>query len=412
MHSQATIALAFPGYRQFAVALFASSIGAQLLNVATLWQVYQLTGSPLLLGLTGLTRAVPHMILALVGGIVADRVDRARLIQLTQLANGVLVLALAALTITGQVQIWHLFAATSLNSAFMAISLPARGALVPRLVPEHALVNAVALNSTLMNTAQIVGPALGGVVIGSLDLGATYLLNGGAYLVAMLALIGVQAPGTRTMAAESPWRSFVQGLVYVRQTPVIIALMSIDMSATVLGSYRALLPIIADGLGVGPQGFGLLSAAPGVGSVLAASVLLGLGDMRYKGLYTAFGVLAYCLALILLAVSPWLTLSLVASGLLGATDTIQMIPRNSAILSMTPDALRGRVEAFRTMLSGGGPSLGYTSSGALASLFGAPIALLLGAVACAAVVAGITATSRGLRAPNLGAAQPEPSAQR
>jgi hypothetical protein len=188
---------------------------------------------------------------------------------------------------------------------------------------------------------------------------------------------------------------------------VIISLLLLDLAETVFGSYRALLPVFADALGVGATGFGLLSAAPGVGALIGATGMLSLGDMRYKGLYTVFGVLAYCAALVLLAVSPWFVLSLVAAGLLGATNAIQMIPRNSVILTISPDALRGRVEAFRSMLAGGGPPLGYTFSGALAAAIGAPLALVTGAVACAAVVGVIGMTHRDLRDPDLGAAPDE-----
>lgn len=129
--------------------------------------------------------------------------------------------------------------------------------------------------------------------------------------------------------------------------------------------------------------------------------------MRYKGLYTVFGVLAYCGALVLLAVSPWFVVALVAAALLGGADSVQMIPRNSAILTITPDPLRGRVEAFRSMLAGGGPPLGYTTSGALAAALGAPLALLLGAAAGVLLVVGVATTRRELRDPNLGSYSPE-----
>jgi hypothetical protein len=170
----------------------------------------------------------------------------------------------------------------------------------------------------------------------------------------------------------------------------------------VLGSYRALLPIIAKSLGVGAAGYGLLSASPGVGALVGAGVILSLGDMKYKGLYTLFGVLGYCGALALLAISPWFLLSLVAASLLGTTNAIQMVPRNTVILSISPDALRGRVEAFRTMLAGGGPPIGYTLSGVVAAALGAPVALLLGAAACTVLVAGVGITRSELRDPDLG----------
>ncbi|MDA0352934.1 MAG: MFS transporter [Chloroflexi bacterium] len=398
----AVAALAYRDYRRFAGSLLLTSLGVQLLQTAIFWQVYELTGDALLLGLTGLARALPHMVLSMVGGVFADRFNRVRLIQAGQIANGVLILALAGLTLTGAVSLWHLYAITFLNASFSAVTQPARTALIPSLIPRRNLVNAVALNATIGQTSQIIGPALGGIVVGMFDLGTTYLLNGAIYLAAMVAIVGIRTPSTPEATTDSPWRSFLEGLAFVRQRRVIVSLLMLDLAATVLGSYRALLPIFADSLGVGATGFGLLSAAPGVGSMIAATAMLSLGDVRHKGLYTVFGVLGYALSLVLLAASPWFGLSLVAGALLGATNVIQMIPRNSAILAISPDALRGRVEAFRSMLAGGGPPLGFTLSGALAAAFGAPLAVVLGAIACAVAVGGIVAQDAELRDPELG----------
>ena len=400
----AAAALGYRDYRRFAGSLLLTSLGVQLLQTAVFWQVFELTGDALLLGLTGLARALPHMLLSLIGGVFADRFDRVRLIQWGQLANGVLILILAALTIAEVVALWHLFAITFLNAGFSALTQPARTALIPSLIPRGQLVNAVALNATIGQISQIAGPALGGVVVGWLDLGTTYLLNGAIYLAAMAAIVGIRTESKPPVAPASPWESLVEGVAFVRWRRVIVSLLMLDVAATVLGSYRALLPIFADSLGVGATGFGVLSAAPGVGSVIAATAMLSLGNVRRKGMWTAGGVLAYAASLVLLALSPWFALSLLAAALLGATNVIQMIPRNSTILAISPDALRGRVEAFRSMLAGGGPPLGFAVSGAVAAAAGAPAALVIGAIACALAVAGIVAQDRELRDPMLGAA--------
>jgi len=395
-------ALGHRDYRKFAISLALTSVAAQLLQTAIVWQVYELTGSALQLGLTGLARAAPHMVLSLVGGVIADRTNRVRLIQAGQLTNAVLVLWLSTVTITGSVELWHLYVATFLNSGFTAVTQPARTALIPRLIPGSNLVNAVALNATISQTSQIIGPALGGIALAWIDTGPTYLLNGVAYLASMVAIIGIRADTAPVPTTENPWRSFVDGLAFVRSRTVIVSLLVLDLGETILGSYRALLPIFATSLGVEEAGFGMLSAAPGVGALAGAAFILSLGDMRYKGLYTVFGVLAYCAALVMLAVVPWFSLALVASALLGATNAIQMIPRNSVILTISPDAMRGRVEAFRSMLAGGGPPLGFMLSGALAAALTAPIALIVGAGACAVLVGVVAATQSELRDPALG----------
>ncbi|TAJ21023.1 MAG: MFS transporter [Dehalococcoidia bacterium] len=400
-------ALSSRDYRRFAMSLWLTSMGVQLLQTAIFWQVYVLTGSALLLGFTGLARAVPHMILSMVGGVLADRLDRVRLIQAGQIGNAVLVVALAYLTFTGQVEVWHLYVVTFLNAAFTALTQPARTALIPALIEPGRLVNAIALNATIGQFAQIAGPALAGVAIAKLDLGPVYLINGALYIAAMLSITGIRVPLARPQAEDSPWRSFMEGLDFVRTKPVILSLLLLDVAATFFGSYRALLPVFAESLGVGATGFGLLSAAPGIGALLGATLMLSLGDVAYKGLYTVFGVLAYCVALVALAISPWFTLALVASALLGTTNSVQMIPRNTVILTISPNALRGRVESFRSMLAGGAPPLGYLLSGVLAAALTPALALVIGAVACASMVGGISLWSRELRDKTLGSNVPE-----
>ena len=399
---QAFSAVTYGDFRRFAMAQLFTSLGTQLLQTAVFWQVFELTGSALLLGLTGMARAAPHIVLSLAGGVIADRLNRVRLIQAGQVMNAVLLVALAILTVTGAVEVWHLYLITLLNSAFTAVTQPARTALIPSLVPPKSLVNAVALNTTIGNTSQITGPALAGVSIATVGLGPAYLLNGLLYLAAVISIVGVRTPTMEPNPGESPWQSFVDGLSFVRSRPVIISLLILDLGAVLLGSYRALLPILAAMLGVGAGGYGLLSAMPGVGSLIGAGFILSLGDMKYKGLYTIFGVLGYSAALALLALSPWFYLTLLAASLLGATNSIQMIPRNSVILAISPNALRGRVEAFRGMLAGGGPPLGYALSGGMAAALSAPLALVIGAAACALLVAGIGIMHSKLHDPYLG----------
>ena len=287
---QALSSLAYAGYRRFSIALLFTSLGSHLLQTAIFWQVFELTGSALLLGLTGLARAAPHIVLSLVGGVFADRLDRVRLIQAGQAVNAILLLVLTALTASGIVEVWHLYVITFLNAGFTALTQPARTALIANLVPRERLLNAVALNATIAQTAQIAGPALAGVGIATVGLGMAYLLNALLYMAAVAWIVGIRVPTASSKQNESAWQSFVDGMRFVRSRPVIISLLVLDLGAVVLGSYRALLPIFAEELGAGASGYGLLSAAPGVGSLAAAVFMLSLGDMKYKGLYTVFGV--------------------------------------------------------------------------------------------------------------------------
>jgi MFS family permease len=399
--------LASPSFRLFYVAFLIGTIGTQILFAATLWQIYELTGSALHLGLTGLARAAPIILLSLAGGVIADRVNRVKFMALTQGLSGTLPLALALLTATNLVDVWHIYVITFLSSTLQAISSPARVALVPSLVPGRHMLNAIALTSTIYQGANIIGPAIGGVGIAAFGLAPTYLVNGLAHVVSLGALAFVHAPPIPVVKNESPWRSMLEGLAFVRVRSVILAMLLMDTAATLLGSYRTLVPIIAVSLGYGAEGMGLLLAAPGIGSLLGSGGILALGNMRYKGWYVIGGILAYCGGLVLLGLSPWFGVSLIAAGLLGLFDSVQMIPRNTAIQAMTPDGLRGRVSSFQMTFSGGAPALGQATSGALAAVVGAPWALVMGAVSCAAVILGFAVARKDLRDRNLGEGAPE-----
>ena len=398
----AVSALEYRDFRQFAAALLVFNLVSHLHQTATAWQIYDLTGSPLQVGLTGLARAIPHMTLSLVGGVIADRVDRVRLMMASQATIGLLILILGLLTASGQLAVWHVYTLTFFISAVQALATPSRTAVIPRLVPRERLVNAIAVNAMISQSSQIIGPSIAGVGIAAVGLTWTYLGAGMTTILSLASLSMISPIPAPLPSRESPWRSLVEGLSFVRQRSVIIAFMAMDVSETVFGSFRALLPFIAASLGTGPEGFGYLSAAPGAGSVIGATVIMSLGDMRYKGLFAAFGVLLYCVALVMLAVSPWFWMALIAAALLGFFNTIQVVPRNGAIMALSPDHLRGRVEAFRTMLAGGAPPLGLATSGALATAMGTPLALIVGAGACALSVAGILLWHKELRDPELG----------
>jgi MFS family permease len=189
---------------------------------------------------------------------------------------------------------------------------------------------------------------------------------------------------------------------------VILVLLSVDVIAMLLGSYRALLPIIADQYQSGAPGFGLLSSAPAVGSLIGVAAIMYAGDFHYKGRLMMLAILAYCGALALLGLAPTFGLALVAAAALGLTDSVQTTTRGAAIQMMTPDGLRGRVAAFQHMLQGGGPALGQMSMGAAAGALGPAVALVAGAIICAAINAGLYAARKDVRARDLGEVAVEP----
>jgi predicted MFS family arabinose efflux permease len=293
----------------------------------------------------------------------------------------------------------------------MALNHPSQSAIIPNLVPRHHLLNAVALNSTVRQSSVVVGPMIAGLTIAGFGFAATYLLNGAAHLVTVgtMALIRIQKIAARP--AHSPLHNLQEGLTFVRHRSLILVLLAADSAETLFGRYTALLPIIAVNLGVDAAGLGILAAAPGAGSLFGATVIMSLGDIRYKGLVVIGALLAYSASLILLALSPWFLLSVGATFMLGMFDSLQATPRNAIIQLMTPDELRGRVASFQGMLTTGLPSLGQALMGVVAAATGVPAAMILGAGANAAVQLGLVTTRPELRKADLGAEQaPAPKA--
>jgi MFS family permease len=421
------VALHHRDFRFFYVALLVAGIGSQIQAFANILQIYDLTGSALQLGLTGLARAVPTIAFSLMGGIIADRVDRLRFSMVAQAINGMLSVALALLTWAGMIDVWHIYVFTFLGGAVAAINTPARSAIIPNLVPRNHLLNAIALNSTVWQSSNILGPTIAGLSIGVFGFAPTYLINGIAQIVAISALGMIRVGRVTAHARQSPARELVEGLKFVRRRSIIWVLLAADMTETFFGRYQAILPIVAVSLGAGAAGTGVLAAAPGVGNLTGAALIMAMGNFRYKGLVVISGILCYCGALVLLAaapwaalgtpflldpavkeriptsVSPWFALAMTATFLLGVFDSIQATPRSGVIQLVTPDEFRGRVSSFQSMLTGGIPPLGQALNGAIASVIGVPLALILGASTCVVAVTSLTMARPELRAADIGA---------
>jgi predicted MFS family arabinose efflux permease len=248
---------------------------------------------------------------------------------------------------------------------------------------------------------------IAGLAIAAFGFWPTYLFNGMAHLVTVSLLMMVRMGRVTTRPAGSALHNMAEGLRFVRRRSIILVLLSADSAETLFGRPQALFPIIAANLGAGAAGLGLLAAAPGVGSLVGAAIIMSLGDIRYKGRVVIGALLAYCCALVVLALSPWLALAVVATFMMGACDALQATPRNGVIQLITPDEMRGRVASFQSMLTSGGPAIGQAQMGAVAAILGAPGAILIGAGLCAAVQLGLVTTSKELRSRDLGAPEPQ-----
>jgi MFS family permease len=221
-------------------------------------------------------------------------------------------------------------------------------------------------------------------------------------MVTATTLIFISANLVPQRTPASPIKDFLEGLAFVRFRSIVLIIIAMDFTANVAGNFQILLPILAEKFDVGAVGYGLLSSAPAVGSFFAATILLSLGDFRYKGYLIAGSLLAYGACLVLLGLAPWFGLALVAAAGLGLSDALQQITRNTTIQMLTPDPLRGRVTSFQHLLVNGGPSIGQGVLGGLAGALGAPIALVIGGIICAGGNLAILAWRRDLRDANLG----------
>jgi MFS family permease len=372
-----------PGFRLYWLGIVLTNLGTRATVAANLWQVLQLTNSTLQVGLVGLAEAIALLVMAPLGGALADRLDRRRLIQVTQAVSLVAALALSLATFTGAIQAWHIYLAVVVIGAAQTFDGPARQALIPALVSQERLVDAFALVNPTRELAILVGPAVAGILIASVGAGAVYAFDAVTYAVLIVMLAMLHVP--RVLAApktQSIWASIGEGFAYVRQRKLIWQLMSLDFVATFCIGYRVLLPTLArDVLGVGAAGYGILAAAPAAGAIIGSAVIYRLRAVSAKGAMILGATVGYALAAILLGLAPTFGVAIVAAGALGVFDAITTTLRHAVVQLDTPDHLRGRVTSAYQMVSRGGPSLGQVQMGALATALGAPLALGVGASA-------------------------------
>ncbi len=383
-------------FRLLWLGLLVSHTGTWMASVGVGWIVYTLTGSPLYLGLNSLAFAVPMLVLPVVGGVVADRVPRVRLMMFCQAGMMAGAATLAVLAHTGHLAVGVIIALNFLEGVFLAFENPTRQALIPDLVPPGALMSAVSLAGASYQSAAFLGPALAGLILGAVGNDRVYLLfylNGlsfGAVLLSLALLRDV--PQRRAAGGGGVWHHLREGLQYAWETPVTRSLIGLALVVSVFGrSYVALLPVFArDILAVGARGLGFLLAAPGAGTVVGSLILAARGEVRHRGRYYVLANLGFaaCLAAFVLSrrFGPALAL-LFAGGGLAATAGTTLV---TMLQERTPPYLRGRVLSLVTMAFIGAPSLGGLAVGAAATAVGTPTALLAAAavVATAVTVAG------------------------
>lgn len=401
-------ALQYRDYRLLWAGLFISTIGSQMQLVAVNWHIFDLLrgqtftvslfgrsidlgAEALGLGTLGLVRVIPIVLFALLGGLLADSRNRRTLLIRAEMVAGLLAGVLAVLTLTGHVTVPIIYLATSGLAAVAAFANPSRQSLIPHLVPPKDFQNAVTLNNLMSTTAGIVGPAIAGLMVAYLNIGVVYALNAVSFIAVVISLMIMSYRGQPAGAKGLGWEALVEGLRFTFQTKIIWSTMVLDFLATFFSSARTMLPIIAtDILGLGAVGYGWLSAAQPIGSVVAAGGMATRRDITRQGTVLLVSVAIYGLATAFLGVSTSVVLSFVLLAITGAGDTVSTVIRGTVRQMMTPDELRGRMTSVNMMFFMGGPQLGELEAGLVAAVWGVPFAIVTGGLATV-VITGLIA---------------------
>lgn len=398
------VALQHRNFRLLWVGQLISISGTMMQGAAILWHIALLAPpgwKALSLGLVGLARIGPILVFGLWSGVLADAVDRRRLMLIAQTTMMLAATGLALVTASGHASPWNILLIAGFGAAAGSADGPARQALLPSLVPREHLPNAISLNSIVFQTASVIGPALAGIALATVGIAVVYALNALSFVATISALLLMRGlpparpPDRRAISAKS----LGEGLRFVFGTPLLRATMLLDGVATFFCSATALLPLFAqDVLQVGPRGYGWLFAAPSIGAVMASAAMIRLaGRIRRRGVVLITSVAIYGLATIAFGLSRSFWPMFLALALAGCADTISAVLRNIVRQLETPDHLRGRMVGISMLFFMGGPQLGEFEAGVVAQWLGAGLAVVLGGAASLVSTACIAWRARALR---------------
>jgi MFS family permease len=378
-----------------------SLVGTWMQNVAQAWLVYRLTGSSVLLGLVSFAGQIPVFLAAPVAGIVADRFRRHRVVIVTQTTSMLLAFALAALTLTGTVRIWHIFVLAALGGVVNAFDIPARQALIVDMVSREDLMNAIALNSSMFNASRVLGPAVAGLLVASIGEGWCFFANGVSYIAVIVGLLFIRVAAHKPVKQPgTPLEDVIEGFRFVIGNPAIHYLMILLGILSLTGMpITVLMPIFADRiLHGGARGLGVLMGASGIGALAGALLLASRQSVKGLGRWVAIAAGAFGVSLIVFAVSRsyWLSCALLLP--VGFAMMVEMGSSNTLIHTMSPDHLRGRVMSVYSMMFMGMAPIGALVAGVTAGRWGAPATVAGGGVLCIIAAAVFGFRWPGLRA--------------
>ncbi len=367
--------------------LLISIAGSQMQITALFWQIRTLTDQPIALGAVGLARILPVIAFSLLGGAVADVLNRRRILFVTQSWMATTAFILGWLTLSGKIDLWHIYLLTALQAVALAFDGPSRQALVPNLVPAKDLPNAFSMTSLANQVGSIAGPALSGIIIAVGGLPYIYIINAISFLAVILALVlmGPVAQKINVTARKGAVSiaAIAEGIEFILKQPLILSTMILDFFATFFASANTLMPIIAvDILHVGAVAYGWLSSAQAIGAMIAAVVISQVHQIRRQGAVFLMAVVVFGVSTIFLGFSQSFMISMLALIVIGGADTVSTIIRNTIRQLSTPDYIRGRMTSVNQIFFQGGPQLGELEAGAVAQVFGVPFAIISGGIGC------------------------------
>ena len=396
-------ALRIPNFRRFVASLMAMTVATQIQAVVVAWQIYELTHDPLSLGLIGLAEAVPFIGVALFAGHIADRINRLRISLLALVALLLCSLTLLAFTLSpGTItaaRVWPIYLVIFVSGIARSFLQPARSALGAELVPRALYPNAVTWRSSTWQLAEVVGPAIGGLVYGFGSATAAYGADAAIMGMAVFFLARMRhSPPEATPAEESFLESLATGIRFVRGQPVVLGALTLDLFSVLFGGAVALLPVFAaEILHVGPEGLGVLRAAPAVGAVLMSLALAHLPPFRRAGRALLLSVALFGLSIIGFGLSGHFLLSIALLAVSGMADTVSVVIRSTLLQVLTPDHLLGRVSSVNAIFIGSSNEIGAFESGTAARLIGTVPSVVFGGLATLVVVAATAAKVPQLR---------------
>ena len=375
-----------------------SLIGNQMRFVAMAWHIFVITGSSLSVGLLGLAELLPQLFISLFAGAAADSLDRKKIMRWAQSASFLNALALSAWALLGDLPLPAIYGFAAIGASFDALDRPARTATVPSYVSKEKLPAAMALRQIVFQTSHIIGPAIGGVLIATFSIGTVYIVDAATFLVSIASLRWLPHIGERPHRGHT--RVLLkEGLKFVLSRPLVRTIFAVDLVAMIFGMPRAVFPALADSLGMGADGAGLLFAAPAVGALAGALFSGWVGGVVHQGRAIFLAVFGWGLAITGagLATSS-LPLMLVLFAAAGGSDVLSAVFRGTVLLQTTPDHLRGRVSALDGVVVTGGPRLGDVEAGLVACAIGPAASVVVGGAACVMFTGALWLKSPLLRA--------------